>query len=114
MKYSTCNGGWQYPMYNALGERVQDDQPDASNNPRYLMYPRGIAGHRMEVFEYHPSVGWTGSDVWWARVVGERLEMGGSTSYLAHTDAVGSMVMETDQTGASTYDTRIIPGDSCG
>ena len=70
------------------------------------MYPRGIFGHRMEVFEYHPSVGWTGSDVWWARVAGERLELGGSTSYLAHTDAVGSMVMETDQTGAVTYDVR--------
>ena len=44
--------------------------------------------------------------MWWARVAGQRLEMGGSTSYLAHTDAVGSMVMETDQTGAVTYDVR--------
>ena len=35
--------------------------------------------------------------------------MGGSTSYLAHADAVGSMVMETDQTGAVTYDIRYYP-----
>ena len=73
------------------------------------MYPRNSFGHRTEVFEYHPSVGWTGADVWWARVAGQRLEMGGSTSYLAHVDAVGSMVMETDQTGAVTYDIRYYP-----
>ena len=71
-------------------------------------YPRGISGHRMETFQYDPGV-WAGADVWWGRIAGHRLEMGGSTSWLVHPDAVGSMVMETDQTGAVTWDVTHYP-----
>ena len=38
--------GWQYPLYNALGQRVEDYQADAQGNPMTLTYPRGIFGHQ--------------------------------------------------------------------
>jgi len=73
-------------------------------------YPRGISGHRMETFEYHPSVGWVGADVWFGRVAGyDRLELAGSTSWLDHTDAVGTITMQTDPTGADTWDATHYP-----
>ena len=86
-------------MYNALGQRVQDYQSAGPNDSRYLMYPRDSFGHRTEAFEYHPSVGWTGADVFQIQADGLLMQMGGSTSYLLHSDALGSTTMETDQAG---------------
>ena len=64
----------------------------------------------METFEYHPSVGWVGADVWFGRVAGyDRLELAGSTSWLDHTDAVGTITMQTDPTGADTWDATHYP-----
>jgi len=47
--------------------------------------------------------------VWWARVAGQRLEMGGSTSYLAHVDVAGSTTMVTDQAGNVLWDVNFYP-----
>ncbi|TAM83607.1 MAG: hypothetical protein EPN47_05720 [Acidobacteria bacterium] len=60
--------------YNALGQRVQDCQ---GIDPMTLTYPRDIFGQRTGTFDQHPSAGWTGWDVYWSQVAGQRLNMGG-------------------------------------
>ena len=102
------NGATLSIVYNALGERVMDIQPEGSTT-RLLGYPLNLSGRWTGVYDDRPSMNWIGWDEYQAYVAGQRLEMGGSTSYLAHVDAVGSMVMETDQTGAVTYDIRYYP-----
>ena len=107
MAYSTDGTTWQSMIYNALGQRVANIYPDGTYT-RTLSYPRDISGHRTEAFEDNPGV-WAGADVWWGRIAGQRLEMGGSTSWLDHTDAVGTMTMQTDQTGAVEGDATYGP-----
>jgi len=87
---------------------VEDDFPDGQYTRR-LIYPLDLNGHRTEIFDDRPSQNWVGADQWWARVAGQRLLMGGSTSYLRHADAVGSSTMLTDQTGAVDGDATFYP-----
>ncbi|HXH50760.1 MAG TPA: hypothetical protein VNM47_15565 [Terriglobia bacterium] len=46
----------------------------------------------------------TGWDVYWARVAGQHISMGGTYSWLAHADAIDSTTIVTDQTGAVVWD----------
>ncbi|HUZ46448.1 MAG TPA: RHS repeat-associated core domain-containing protein, partial [Terriglobia bacterium] len=62
-----------------------------------------------EIFDDWPSQNWAGADVFDARVAGERLQMGGSSSYLLHADAVGSTTMATDQAGTVDMDNLFYP-----
>ncbi len=47
---------------------------------------------------------WSGWDVYWSEVAGQRLNMGGSSAYIDHADAVGSTTMETDPSGTVDWD----------
>ena len=47
---------------------------------------------------------WSGWDVYWSEVAGQRLNMGGSSAYIDHSDAVGSTTMETDPSGTVDWD----------
>ncbi len=83
--------------------------PDGGSYTRTLIYPRDIFGRRTEIFDDWPSQNWYGADQYWARVAGQRLLMGGSTSYLRHADVVGSSTMLTDQTGAPVEEMLYYP-----
>jgi len=109
MVYASQGTWWESSLYNALGQRVTETMPDGGSYTRTLIYPRDIFGRRTEIFDDWPSHGWAGADQYWARVAGQRLLMGGSTSYLRHADAVGSSTMLTDQTGAVDGDATFYP-----
>jgi hypothetical protein len=51
-----------------------------------------------------PAQNWTGWDVYWERVAGQHISMGGGDSWLAHSDAIDSTAMVTDETGAMVWD----------
>jgi len=89
--------------YNAFGRRVEDYQGTASTSMK-LYYPRDIFGQRTGIWDDHSSVGWVGWDVYWSQVAGQRLNMGGSSAYIDHSDAVGSTTMETDPAGSVQWD----------
>ena len=95
--HSYSSGQWQYPTYNALGQRVQDYQ---GTDPMTLSYPIDIFGQRTGTFAQWPSQGWTGWNVYWSQIAGQRLNMGGASAYVDHSDVVGSTTMETDPAGA--------------
>ena len=65
VKYSTSTGPWQCPMYNALGQRVQDYQGTATESLT-LTYPRDIFGQRTGTWDQRPSINWT----WLAQTLG--------------------------------------------
>ncbi len=106
VKSSTCISGCgsQYVTYNALGQRVQDYQSDYLGGYMTLTYPRDIFGDRTGIWDDRPSQNWLGWDIFWARVAGQRLNMGGASAYIDHADAVGSTTMETDPSGAVDWD----------
>jgi len=106
---SSTGPAWQYPVYNALGQRIEDYQSAGPSDSMTLTYPRDIFGHRTGTWDQHPSANWTGWDVYFARVAGQRLNMGGSSSFLAHADAIGSTNMVTDQAGTVVWDTVFYP-----
>ena len=108
MTHSSSSGQWQYPTYNALGQRVEDYQGTASTSLK-LYYPRDIFGDRTGIWDDHSSVGWVGWDVYWSEVAGQRLNMGGSSAYIDHSDAVGSTTMETDPAGGIQWDMTYYP-----
>ena len=87
---------------------MEDDFPDGQYT-RTLICPWDIFGHRTEIFDDRPSQNWYGADQFWAQVAGVRLLMGGSTSQVLHTDAVGTTLMVTDQTGAASGDITFDP-----
>ena len=62
-------------------------------------YPRDIFGQRTGIWDDHSSVNWVGWDVYFSRVAGQRLNMGGASAYIDHADAVGTTLMETDPAG---------------
>jgi RHS repeat-associated protein len=103
VKHSYSTGQWQYPMYNALGQRVQDYQ-GAGTDSATLTYPVDITGRRTGTWDQWPAQNWTGWDVYWARVAGQHISMGGTYSWLAHADAIDSTTMVTDQTGTPVWD----------
>ena len=105
-KSSTCISGCgsQYVTYNALGQRGQDYQTDYLGGYMTLTYPRDIFGDRTGIWDDRPSQNWLGWDIFWARVAGQRLNMGGASAYIDHADAVGSTTMETDPSGAVDWD----------
>jgi len=74
-----------------------------------LYYPRDIFGNRTGIWDDHLSVGWVGWDVYWSQVAGQRLNMGGSSAYIDHSDAVGSTTMETDPAGGVQWDMTYFP-----
>src|SRR5690348_3087394 len=88
VKHSYSTGQWQYPMYNALGQRVQDYQGTATDSMT-LSYPIDLFGQRTGTFAQWPSQNWTGWNVYWSQVAGQRLNMGGASAYIDHSDAVG-------------------------
>jgi RHS repeat-associated protein len=96
-------------MYNALGQRVEDYQGHGQGNPMTLTYPVDIFGQRTGAFAQWPSQNWTGWNVYWASVAGQRLNMGGADAYIDHSDAVGSTTMETDPAGAVQWDVTHYP-----
>jgi len=96
-------------MYNALGQRVEDYQGDGAGNPMTLTYPMDIFGQRTGTFAQWPSQGWTGWNVYWSQIAGQRLNMGGADAYIDHSDAVGSTTMETDPAGAVQWDVTHYP-----
>jgi hypothetical protein len=57
--------------------------------PRALTYPVDIFGQRTGTFAQWPSQNWTGWNVYWSEVAGQRLNMGGASAYIDHADAVG-------------------------
>ena len=81
------------------GQRVEDDQSDGQGNPMMLTYPRDIFGDRTGIWDDHSIAGWVGWDIYWSKVAGQRLNMGGSSAYIDHSDAIGSTAMETDPAG---------------
>jgi RHS repeat-associated protein len=91
-------------MYNALGQRVEDYQADSQGNAMTLTYPVDITGRRTGTWDQWPAQNWTGWDVYWSRVAGQHISMGGGDSWLAHSDAIGSTTMVTDETGAWVWD----------
>jgi RHS repeat-associated protein len=104
--FSNSTGQWQYPMYNALGQRVRDDQGGA--NPELkLTYPVDIFGQRTGTWAEYTN--WTGWNVYWSQVAGQRLNMGGASAFIDHADAVGSTTMETDPSGAVVWDVTHYP-----
>ncbi len=107
--HSSATGQWQYPTYNALGQRVEDYQSAGSSDSLKLYYPRDVFGQRTGIWDDHSSVNWVGWDVYWSHVAGQRLNMGGSSAYIDHADAVGSTVMETDPSGAVVWDITRYP-----
>ena len=64
-------------------------------------YPRDIFGQRMGTWDDHSSVNWVGWDVYFSYAAGQRLNMGGSSAYIDHADAVGTTTMVTDPSGLS-------------
>ena len=92
--------------YNALGQRVQEYQ---GTDPMTLTYPRDIFGQRTGTFAQWPSQNWTGWNVYWSQIAGQRLNMGGADAYIDHSDAVGSTTMETDPAGAVQWDVTHYP-----
>ena len=107
--HSSSSGQWQYPTYNALGQRVQDYQSAGSSDSMKLSYPRDIFGQRTGIWDDHSSVNWVGWDVYWSHVAGQRLNMGGSSAYIDHADAIGSTTMETDPAGGVQWDMTHYP-----
>jgi RHS repeat-associated protein len=101
---TTTPGPWQCPVYNALGQRVEDYQADSQGNAMTLTYPVDITGRRTGTWDQWPAQNWTGWDVYWSRVAGQHISMGGGDSWLAHSDAIGSTTMVTDETGAWVWD----------
>ena len=81
------------------GQRVEDDQSDGQGRPMQHYYPRDIFGERTGIWDDHSIAGWVGWDIYWSQVAGQRLNMGGSSAYIDHADAVGSTTMETDPAG---------------
>jgi len=57
-----------------------------------------------------PSANWVGWDIYWSKVAGQRLNMGGSSAYIDHADAIGSTAMETDPAGGLQWDIVYFPG----
>ncbi len=108
MVYASQGTSWESSLYNALGQRVAETMPDGTDN-RTLIYPRDIFGHRTEIFDDRPSQDWAGADQWWARVAGQRILMGGSTSWMRHANAMGSTTMDTDQAGNVEGDVTYYP-----
>ena len=109
MTHSSATGQWQYPTYNALGQRVEDYQSAGSSDSLKLYYPRDIFGQRTGIWDDHSGVNWVGWDVYWSQVAGQRLNMGGSSAYIDHADAVGSTLMETDPAGTVDWDVTRYP-----
>ena len=105
-KSSTCISGCgsQYVTYNALGQRGQDYQTDYLGGYMTLTYPRDIFGDRTGIWDDRPSQNWLGWDIFWARLAGQRLNMGGASAFIDHADAIGSTTMETDPSGAVDWD----------
>ena len=83
---------------------MEDYQADSQGNAMTLTYPVDITGRRMGTWDQWPAQNWTGWDVYWSRVAGQHISMGGGDSWLAHSDAIGSTTMVTDQTGAWVWD----------
>src|SRR5690349_23025569 len=108
VKYSVSTGQWQYPMYNALGQRVEECQGTATDGMT-LTYPVDIFGQRTGTFAQWPSQKWTGWNVYWASVAGQRLNMGGADAYIDHSDVIGSTTMETDPTGGVQWQIAYYP-----
>jgi len=106
--HSYSTGQWQYPVYNALGQRVEDYQGTASTSLK-LYYPRDIFGHRTGIWDDHSSVNWVGWDIYWSQVAGQRLNMGGASAFIDHADALGSTTMETDPAGGVQWDITYFP-----
>ena len=106
VKHSYSTGQWQYPTYNALGQRVQDYQ---GIDPITLTYPRDIFGQRTGAFAQWPSQNWTGWNVYWSQIAGQRLNMGGASAYIDHADVVGSTTMETDPAGGVQWKIAYYP-----
>ncbi|HET9180462.1 MAG TPA: RHS repeat-associated core domain-containing protein [Terriglobia bacterium] len=106
VKHSYSTGQWQYPTYNALGQRVQDYQ---GTDPMTLTYPIDLFGQRTGTFAQWPSQGWVGWNVYWSQIAGQRLNMGGASAYIDHSDAVGSTTMETDPAGGVQWDVTHYP-----
>jgi RHS repeat-associated protein len=96
-------------VYNALGQRVEDYQSDAQGNPMTLTYPVDISGQRTGTFAQWPSQNWTGWNVYWSQVAGQRLNMGGASAYIDHADAIGSTTMETDPAGGVQWKIAYYP-----
>ncbi|HKT10306.1 MAG TPA: RHS repeat-associated core domain-containing protein, partial [Terriglobia bacterium] len=74
-----------------------------------LYYPRDIFGDRTGIWDDHSIAGWVGWDIYWSKVAGQRLNMGGSSAYIDHADAVGSTTMETDPAGSMQWDIVYFP-----
>src|SRR5690348_8588304 len=84
----------------------------STGGPRYrltLTYPVDIFGQRTGAFAQWPSQNWTGWNVYWSQIAGQRLNMGGADAYIDHADAVGSTTMETDPAGAVQWDVTHYP-----
>ncbi|MGH7968122.1 MAG: RHS repeat-associated core domain-containing protein, partial [Limisphaerales bacterium] len=107
--HSSSSGQWQYPTYNALGQRVEDYQSAGSSDSMKLSYPRDIFGNRTGIWDDHSSVNWVGWDIYWSQVAGQRLNMGGASAYIGHSDAIGSTTMETDPAGGVQWDMTHYP-----
>ena len=69
-----------------------------------LTYPRDIFGDRTGIWDDRPSQNWLGWDIFWSRVAGQRLNMGGASAFIDHADATGSTVMETGPAGVVQWD----------
>jgi RHS repeat-associated protein len=69
-----------------------------------LTYPRDIFGDRTGAWDNRPSAHWLGWDVFWSRIAGQRLNMGGNSAYIDHADAIGSTTMDTDPSGTVVWD----------
>ncbi|HET7214671.1 MAG TPA: hypothetical protein VFL79_13850, partial [Terriglobia bacterium] len=63
---TTTTGPWQCPVYNALGQRVEDDQSDGQGRPMQLYYPRDIFGDRTGIWDDHSIANWVGWDIYWS------------------------------------------------
>jgi len=61
VKHSYLTGPWQYPMYNALGQRVQEYQ---GTDTMTLTYQVDITGRRVAAWDQRPSIHTT---CWWHR-----------------------------------------------
>jgi RHS repeat-associated protein len=74
-----------------------------------LTYPVDIFGQRTGTFAQWPSQNWTGWNVYWSQVAGQRLNMGGASAYIDHADATGSTTMETDPAGGVQWKIAYYP-----
>ena len=102
VKYSASTGQWQYPMYNALGQRVERFLPNGSYT---LDYPFSLSGEELGTYSAGGAT-WFGENV---PAAGRILVQYDSPIRMQHVNNLGTTTVVTNEAGAELEDQLFYP-----